>query len=119
MLLLLLVQAGAGLFAVDIDGSDSGPLSPLASFDEGRPASEIHELSFNLLLIVIAIHILAIIFYLVVKRRNLIGPMITGYQRANEIGPVGSAVRVPWWRVVVALVVAFLVAYGVWDGFRF
>jgi hypothetical protein len=68
---------------------------------------------------VIVIHILAIIFYLVVKRRNLIGPMVTGFQWISDDSQAASAVRVAWWRLVLALVVAFLVAYGVWDGFRF
>lgn len=119
MLVLAIVVVVAGLFAVDIDGIDSGTLSHLVSFDQGRTASAIHELSFNLLVAVIAIHILAIIFYLVVKRRNLIGPMVTGFQRTSEGGAAASAVRAPWWRLVLAVVVALLVAYGVWDGFRF
>ena len=104
---------------MDIDGIDSGPLSHLVSFDQGRSASEIHELVFNLLVAVIAIHILAIIFYLVVKRRNLVGPMVTGFQRISDDSPAPSAIRVAWWRLILALVVALLVAYGVWDGFRF
>jgi cytochrome b len=119
MLLLTVIVVVAGLFAVDIDGIDSGPLSHLVSFDQGRSASEIHELAFNLLLAVIAIHILAIIFYLVVKRRNLVGPMVTGFQRISDASPAPSAIRVAWWRLILALAVALLVAYGVWDGFRF
>ena len=49
MFLLLTVQVGTGLFAVDIDGLESGPLSHLVSFDQGREAAGIHELSFTLL----------------------------------------------------------------------
>lgn len=119
MLLLLVVQVTSGLFAVDIDGIESGPLSHLVTFDEGRTASSIHNISFNLLLIVVALHIIAIIFYLVVRRRNLIGPMVTGFQRVPEGGVAGSAARVPSWRLVVTIFVAILLAYGVWNGFRF
>src|SRR5688500_10801689 len=43
MLLLLAVQVVSGLFAVDIDGIESGPLSHLVDFDQGRTASGIHE----------------------------------------------------------------------------
>jgi cytochrome b len=119
MLLLLLVQVTSGLFAVDIDGIESGPLSHLVDFDQGRTASAIHEFSFNLLLIVVALHIIAIMFYLVVRRRNLVGPMITGFQRVSEGGAGVSAVRVPNWRLVVTILAAALLAYGVWNGFRF
>lgn len=119
MLLLSVVVVVTGLFANDIDGMDSGPLNHLVDFDQGETATAIHDFSFDLLLVVIAIHILAIIYYLVVRRRNLIGPMVTGFQRISEGGADGSAVLVPRWRVVVALLVAVLLAYGVWNGFRF
>lgn len=119
MLVLLMVQVTAGLFAVDIDGIESGPLSHLVDFDRGRTASAIHDFTFDLLLVVVALHIIAIIFYLVVRRRNLVGPMVTGFQRVSEGGAMGSAVRVPGWRLVVTIFVAVLLAYGVWNGFRF
>jgi cytochrome b len=78
ILLLLAVQIGTGLFAVDIDGLESGPLSYLVSFDAGRAAAEIHELSFRLLQVAAVLHVAAILFYLFVRKRNLIGPMVTG-----------------------------------------
>jgi cytochrome b len=119
MLLLVAVVVVTGLFAVDIDGIDSGPLSYMVSFDQGRTASAVHDFSFHLLQLVVVVHVLAIIFYLVVKRRNLMGPMITGSQKVREGGPVEMAVFVSPWRLLVAVVLALLVAYGVWDGFRF
>ena len=118
MLLLVLVVVVTGLFANDIDGMDSGPLNYLVSYEQGELATAIHDYSFDLLLVVVAIHILAIIYYLVVRRRNLIGPMVTGFQ-SSEGGADGSAVLVPRWRVLAALLVAVLLAYGVWNGFRF
>jgi cytochrome b len=54
MLLALSVQIGTGLFAVDVDGLESGPMSHYVTFDQGRLAAGIHEVSFNVLLGVIA-----------------------------------------------------------------
>lgn len=78
MLLMLLTQVMTGLFAVDVDGIESGHLSPLISFSEGRLASDIHEISFNVLLALIALHITTVLFYLIARRRNLVSPMVTG-----------------------------------------
>lgn len=111
MILVMVLQVGTGLFAVDVDGIESGYLSHLVSFDQGRIAAAIHEISFNVLLALIGLHILAILFYLVIRRRNLIGPMITGTDRQIETadgalvsaGPVkfvvaaGLAAGIAWW----------------------
>ena len=78
MLLLLTAQIGTGMFAVDIDGRESGQLSYLVTFGQGRAAAEIHLLVFTLLQVAAALHIAAILFYLFVHKRNLIGPMVTG-----------------------------------------
>jgi cytochrome b len=105
MLLLLAVQIGTGLFAVDIDGLESGPLSHLVSFDQGREASGIHELSFTLLQIVVAIHVVAVLFYLLVRKRNLITPMITGSDKQLEPAQ-GALAPASWARLAVAFVIS-------------
>ncbi len=78
ILLLLAVQIVSGLLAVDVDGLESGHLSHLVSFDQSRAAAEVHEIAFTLLQAVAALHVLAILIYLIVRKRNLIVPMITG-----------------------------------------
>lgn len=78
MLLALVLQVATGLFATDVDGLESGPLSFLISFETGRQQAERHELLFNIVLGLIALHLLAIMFYALVKRRNLVRPMLTG-----------------------------------------
>ena len=107
MLALLTAQVGFGLFAVDTDGLESGPLAYKLSFDQGRWAAHAHGFVFNLLLALTALHVAAAAFYLVQRRENLVGPMITGRRRA----PVGTAPlrRVGWWRVLRALVLAYAV----------
>ncbi|MFZ1326042.1 MAG: cytochrome b/b6 domain-containing protein [Candidatus Contendobacter sp.] len=77
MLMLLLVQAGTGLFAND-DITIEGPLYSWVSKSTSDWLTTIHGFNFNLLLLVIAVHIAAVLFYLLVKRENLIHPMLSG-----------------------------------------
>ncbi|WP_395337339.1 cytochrome b/b6 domain-containing protein [Novosphingobium sp. BL-8H] len=91
MLVLLSLQVGTGLFATDVDGLESGPLSFLVSFEQGRLAAEVHAISFNVLLALIGLHVLAVGFYQLFRRRNLLGPMVTG--RDRELAPETPAVR--------------------------
>ncbi|MEO6092068.1 MAG: cytochrome b/b6 domain-containing protein [Novosphingobium sp.] len=115
MLTLLCLQVGTGLLAVDVDGIESGPLSYLVSFDQGRSAAGIHHLSFNLLLALIGLHILTIAFYLIVRRRNLVGRMLTGRDHTlpAEVEPM---VRGKWWALAGVLTVAFLLSWWVSRG---
>ncbi len=116
MLALLTIQVATGLLAVDVDGIDSGPLSFLVSFEQGRAASEVHEIAFTLLQVVAGIHILAILFYLVVRKLNLIRPMITGSDKALETR-TGALVPASPVRLIVAAALAAGFAYAVWKGF--
>ncbi len=116
ILLVLAVQLGTGLFAVDVDGLESGPLSYLVSFDQGREAAELHEVSFNLLLALSGIHILAILFYLVVRKRNLVRPMVTGSDPGIETAE-GALKTAPLWRLIFAIVVAAGLAWWTNKGF--
>ena len=109
LLLALVTQVASGLFSVDVDGLESGPLSSLISFDQGRVAAGIHDVSFWVLLGLVGLHVLAIIFYLVAKRRNLIGAMVTGYQRAS--GQPVEVARGGWIRLALAIAAA---AFVVW-----
>ena len=78
LLLALATQVTTGLFSVDVDGLESGPLAVLVSFDTGRQFAEIHEFNFNLLAALIGLHIVAIAVYHFVVKERLVRPMITG-----------------------------------------
>lgn len=69
---------GFGLFAGDVDGFESGPLSWMVDFDATRTASEWHDRLFHIALWLVGLHVAAIVFYLLVKRENLVGAMLTG-----------------------------------------
>jgi cytochrome b len=95
MLLAIATQVTLGLFATDLDGLESGPLSHLVSFDAGRAFAEAHEVSFDVLLALIALHVVAILFYLLYERNNLVSAMLSGRKRvAGE--PAGMRPARPW-----------------------
>ena len=116
ILLVLLVQVGTGLFAVDIDAYQGGPLSDRVSFDLGRQIAEFHELSFRALQGLVVLHVGAVLFYLVWKRTDLIRPMITG-QRVLPSDPGLS--RAPWWKLALGITVAGTIAWALSKGLRF
>jgi cytochrome b len=114
LLLLLAAQVGFGLVAQDTDGLYSGPLNYLVSYDTAEAARGWHELGFNVILAVVVIHILAIVFYLVFKRDNLVTPMITGRKRYTRA--VASPAMAPLWRLALCLVLALGAGWWVWSG---
>lgn len=116
LILMLVVQVTTGLFAVDVDGLESGYLSHLVSFDQGRLAAEIHEISFNALLALIGLHIGAILFYLVFRKRNLVGPMVTGKDRQVETAD-GALKPAGLVKFIVAAVAAAGIAWWISTGF--
>jgi cytochrome b len=102
MLILLLVQAGTGLFATD-DILIEGPLYSWVSKGASDWLTTIHKLNFNLLLLMIAVHLSAVLFYLLVKRENLIHPMLTGHKRLPPEGLHSAPRLVSPWRGLAAL----------------
>jgi len=117
MLVLLVAQIGFGLFAVDVDGLESGPLSLYVSFDAGRMAAEWHEGIFEVLLWVVALHVLAIAYYLFVKRQNLAAAMVRGSREFDgEVPPVEGASRL---RFIIGVIIAALFTWAVTKAFDF
>ena len=81
---LMIVEVGFGLFTQDVDGIEAGSLATYVSYETADWARGWHELLFNLILGVVVLHVIAILFYLVVKRDNLVSPMITGSKAFDE-----------------------------------
>lgn len=114
MLAALGLQVATGLVAVDVDGLDSGPLSHMVTFDQGRAASAWHETIFDILLMLAALHVAAVLAYLLFARRNLIRPMITGYARE----PLERPLRFAPWPVALACAAAGAgAAWFAWPSF--
>ena len=111
MLVLIGVQAGTGLFAND-DANTEGPLMHLVDKDQSDWLSHIHSLNFTLIEAVIALHVLAIAVYAVLKRQNLVRPMLTGTKLMPADAAAPRLVR-PIWAVVTVAVAAGVVAWVV------
>src|ERR1700759_4527995 len=76
---LLSLQAATGLFGND-DIAFAGPLNHLVGDGAGSRATGWHRLLADGLFVLLALHLLAVAFHVVVKRHRLIRPMITGLQ---------------------------------------
>jgi len=75
---LSLAQVASGLFNADNDGLYEGPLARLASDDLVDAAHDLHELLFDILLVFIALHVAAVLFYRLFLGKKLVGPMFSG-----------------------------------------
>lgn len=110
LLLSLGVQAVTGLFLNDDDFFIEAPLYKHVSEGTAHLLREIHEVNATLLFILIGLHVLAIVFYRVVKRENLILPMVTGRKDVPASLQVADASGGhPLLGLVVAIVVAVAV----------
>lgn len=104
----LCVQLGTGLFAND-DISSEGPLSHLVRRATWKTLTAVHGLNFNLLLALVVLHICAVIGYRVIKKQDLLRPMITGWKML----PPGIAPSKPG-SALLALVIISLAGLGAW-----
>jgi cytochrome b len=115
LLAALAAEAGFGLFAVDVDGIESGPLSRFVDFDAGRRAAALHALAFTALQALVVLHLAAAVFYLAYKRQDLIGPMITGRRRFAVDPDLKFA---PAWRAAAGALAAAALVWFVARGLR-
>lgn len=80
LLLAVLIQAATGLFATD-DIINAGPLNALVSEQWSSTLTSIHHQLFNILLVAIGVHVLAVIMHSVVHGDNLIAAMLHGRKK--------------------------------------
>jgi cytochrome b len=77
MLAALWVQSAMGLFTID-EARYAAPFTKYVSVGTARWFTDLHELGFNIILVLVGIHLAAIALYLVMFRKNLVSPMIRG-----------------------------------------
>lgn len=104
MIAVLLAQVLSGLFAND-GLRFNGPLALLIPSDLSDRVTDLHGLVFNLILLLIWCHVVAVGFYLLVKRDNLVLPMLTGRKRGSD---VPESADLAFTRLSVALLLFFL-----------
>ncbi len=112
LLAAVTVQAGTGLFTTD-DLFVDGPLANLVSSGLRADLSSLHRQSVDILLILAGVHVVTVLLYLVVRRQNLIGPMITGRKTLPK-GLPAPRLTPTLLAVPVVLAAAALVAAIVW-----
>ena len=107
LLVATLAHGISGLFNND-DIEWFGPLSEKASGDLVEQMSWFHSNFEGVLLIIIGIHIVAALLYLLIKKQNLIGPMISGVKHSIQ---AEDAKQKPIWLALLLLAIS---AAGLW-----
>jgi cytochrome b len=105
MLLVLLIQAGTGLFAND-DIATEGPLYKWVSKAASDRLTAIHHLNHDVIIVLVAVHVAAVLFHLIYKKENLILPMITGIKQRQGNFTGGDSQQPFWLAAIVAAVAA-------------
>ena len=91
LIFAVLAQAVAGLFSADTDmGTVNGPLANTIPDKWVDRLTAFHEFWVNVIIVLAALHILAAITYLVLKRQNLIGAMFTGRKPLEHVAEAGK-----------------------------
>jgi len=99
LIAVLLAQVATGLFAND-GVRFHGPLALLVSEDASTRLTDIHGLIFDLILILVWCHVVAVGFYLLVKGDNLVWPMVTGKKHRTRLP---AELNIAFTRLYIAL----------------
>lgn len=100
LLLILLAQAGSGLFASD-DIMTDGPLRHWVADGTASLLTKIHEINFYFLASLVALHIGAILAYRFLKGENLVLAMLTGRKAMHKASCAPKTS--PLWLAALAL----------------
>ena len=115
MIGMLLAQALTGLFSND-GLHFTGPLALWVSDDVSTRITGLHETIFNVILVLIWLHLVAVGFYLLVKNHNLVGAMFTGKKHTQYV-PAG--LNLSFTRLYIALLLLVLTGViAVWVFFQ-
>jgi cytochrome b len=114
LLAVLTVLAATGLFAND-DIAFEGPLFSLIDKSLSDKLSGIHALALDVLMVLLALHLAAIAFHQLVKKNNLVLPMLTGRKQvpkaqASSIPAVGAL------RFLMTVVISSTLVWSIWSG---
>lgn len=116
MLLLVGIQAVTGLFASeDTFLFFDGPLVAHVSSDFAGLMNRIHHINIKLIYVAVGLHVTAVLFYLVVKRENLIGAMVTGMRKVPA-GVAAAFARIRFASPVLGIAILIVCALMVWGG---
>jgi cytochrome b len=115
LLLVLSALVLTGLFAND-DIGFNGPLFHLIDKGLSDRISGWHGWLVYSLLGLVSLHVSAIFYYLLIKKNNLIQPMLTGNKLLRPDQIVGSEGSYSLRRFILAVFMALVVVWIVWSG---
>ena len=110
LITLLGLQITTGLFAND-DVRFNGPLATLISKHWSDQLTALHDTLFNVILLFVWMHVVAVFFYLCVKNDNLIWPMVIGKKLRKHV-PLSANLNFA--NPLIALLIFALSAGLVW-----
>ncbi len=115
LLMVLLWQSGSGLFTNSEDFFFNAPLYKWVGLSLSNSITSWHQKIADYIPLLILIHVSTVFFYLLIKKNNLIKPMVTGYKVSNS-----AASTTPWReRLLLASITFVVIAVGIygWIGF--
>ena len=105
ILFAVLLQATSGLFISD-DIFSAGPYNGVLSSELEKLLKTIHSNGFNIIATLSAIHICAVLYYVLVKKQQLIKPMFNGKKTIDDANKETS---IKHSKLITAFIVAALV----------
>lgn len=115
LMTVLFAQVATGLFSND-GLRFHGPLALWVSTGTSDRLTELHGALFNVILLLVWMHLVAVGFYLLVKGENLVKPMVTGYKHRDHL-PRQMNLKFVHWAVALAVLAAAASVVG-WVLFR-
>jgi len=110
LLAVLAVIVGTGLFSAS--RNLAGPFADAIGQPAARLIAGLHETAFNVLLVLVTVHVLGVLFDMLLNRENLIGAMITGRKALDpEAAQAERPLEPLWYAVLVAAVAIALTAW--------
>ena len=110
MLVLILFQVTTGLFATD-DILWTGPYNGAVSSDLAEKLTSLHHFNINLIYVALALHIMAIAFYFLVKKQNLVGAMFHGRKPAVHVPEHEAISKSEIVKAVIVIVISAAIVY--------
>lgn len=107
LLALLLGETLTGLYSNN-DVANEGRWSEVLPAWLSNDINQLHRILWDLLLAAVLLHLLAILLYALIKRHNLLRPMIVG-RKSLPLSVMPPPIA-PWWRALAALAVSALIA---------
>jgi cytochrome b len=110
MLALVGFQITTGMFATD-DILWTGPYNGAVSSATADKLTSLHHLNFNIILAAVALHIMAIAFYFLFKKQNLVAAMLHGKKPASYVPEHEAITKSEIVKAVIVIVISAALVY--------